>query len=500
MRKLADLFHNRMDYGNSDSTISGYIFLMFLITHLFMGFLLLFLNLKLAATYNVFSIFIFAGCIYLNHIGRSNIAILLGGLEVTLFAVITTMTGGWALGFYLFIFTTIAQIFFSHTLQQRAKTVLSLIVIIVAVGLKIASLDVQVPVSRWIETAVYSFNFFGSLVGVGLFYFYFDGQRRALNRETEKTKELVSNLERMFQTNHVVAEKVEEISNQFASTFKENLNSQTKIGYSVEAVAMGSRSQKATNSEMVQKVYDFGEMIENLRLSVGQIHQKSNQVLNLNAQGLDYLHVLDNMLTDNKEETRCLQYAIAELQQRANEISRIVDVIKSVSDQTHLLALNASIEAASAGEHGRGFEVVALEVRKLAAESRKATEEIGRTILNITQSIHLADQNMEKVNAIVGKQKELSDELEDKFKNIELEIQTVTNEIHSANRDIVEITQFKEKIIELVDALSDISDKNNTATEHISDTVKVQSSSMQHANTILTELLTLSHNLANRSA
>ncbi|WP_245742761.1 methyl-accepting chemotaxis protein [Fontibacillus panacisegetis] len=193
----------------------------------------------------------------------------------------------------------------------------------------------------------------------------------------------------MFQTNHLVAEKVEDISYQFAQTFKENLDSPVKIGYSVESVAVGSRSQKATNSEMVQKVYDFGEMIENLKLSVGQIYQKSNRVLNLNAQGLEHIHVLDYLLTDK-----------ADLKQRVNEISKIVDVIKSVSDQMHLLALNASIEAASAGVHGRGFEVVALEVRKLAAESRKATEEIGRMIQNITNSIHLADRNMEKVNAI----------------------------------------------------------------------------------------------------
>ncbi|AET60966.1 methyl-accepting chemotaxis sensory transducer [Paenibacillus terrae HPL-003] len=497
MTKLSDLFHNRKDYGNSDSTISGYIFLMFLTTHIFMEFMLLYLDLKIAAVYNLFSILIFAVCMYWNHIGRSNMAILLGGLEVAVFAMITTMTGGWSLGFYLFMFTTIAQIFFSHTLQRGAKIAISSLVIIASVVLKVASIGVQIQVSQTVELMVYGFNFFGSLVGVSLFYFYFDGQRRALNNETQKTKELVGNLENIFNTNHVVAEKVEDISNQFAQTFKDNLDSQIQIGHSVESVAQGSRDQKATNFEMAQKVYDFGEMIETLKQSVEQIHQKSDRVLNLNAQGLNHIHVLDNMFSNNKEETRNLQYAVTELQQRAQEVSKIVDVIKSVSDQTNLLALNASIEAASAGEHGRGFEVVAMEVRKLAGTSRKATEEIDMMMKNINDSIRQADHNMEKVNSIAGIQKELSDELEDKFKNIESEITTVTNEIQSANRDIGEITQFKEKIVQLVDALSEVSEKNNVATEHISDTVKVQSTSMQHANTSLNELLALSRKLVN---
>ncbi|MEC0236108.1 methyl-accepting chemotaxis protein [Paenibacillus kribbensis] len=378
-------------------------------------------------------------------------AILLGGFEVAVFAMITTMTGGWSLGFYLFIFTTIAQIFFSHTLQRRAKIAISSLVIIASVVLKVASIGVQIQVSQTVELMVYGFNFFGSLVGVSLFYFYFDGQRRALNNGTQKTKELVGNLENIFNTNHVVAGKVEDISNQFAQTFKDNLDSQIQIGHSVESV----------------------------------------------AQGLNHIHILDNMLSNNKEETRNLQYAVAELQQRAQEVSKIVDVIKSVSVQTNLLALNASIKAASAGEHGRGFEVVAMEVRKLAGTSRKATEEIDMMMKNINDSIRQADRNMEKVNSIAGIQKELSDELEDKFKNIESEITTVTNEIQSANRDIGEITQFKEKIVQLVDALSEVSEKNNVATEHISDTVKVQSTSIQHANTILNELLALSRKLVN---
>ena len=153
----------------------------------------------------------------------------------------------------------------------------------------------------------------------------------------------------------------------------------------------------------------FGVPVEN-KLRIEKYMGSMNDIIN-------HLHDKVHIIASHSEELAATTHEIntqaAQVQEDAERSNSITDLIKSISRQTNLLGLNASIEAARAGQHGAGFNIVAQEVRKLSTETSNATENIEQALKNINVNIESLRDSLTQVNEATSEQAELVQDFSD---------------------------------------------------------------------------------------
>ena len=197
------------------------------------------------------------------------------------------------------------------------------------------------------------------------------------------------------------------------------------------------------------------------------------------GRGKNAVQDIVKAMDDINVGTGTVQRSIGKLAEQSDEISKIVDVITGIAEQTNLLALNAAIEAARAGEAGRGFAVVADEVRKLAEESGNSSQKIAQLVANIQEDMKEAVEASEQSTKSVEGSRQSVQEADTIFESIQVSIEALAGGIRDVSSNITAVSDAAKSMATEMESIAKISHENASRTQSVSATTEEQSASSQ---------------------
>ncbi|TDO94767.1 methyl-accepting chemotaxis protein [Halanaerobium saccharolyticum] len=286
-------------------------------------------------------------------------------------------------------------------------------------------------------------------------------------------------------------------SEELSASGEEVSASAKHVGTAIQDVASGAEEQSAQAQETNALLDELTEQINMVNSSSEAMNNKANEVtenIEVGDRSIENSVAEVNKLKNNSNN---VSEAIGSLAESSQRIDEIVQLIKDISAQTNLLALNAAIEAARAGEAGRGFSVVADEIRELAEQSGEATDEISELIGGIQKDVEVSVKNMKQTEQAVDTSVSSIEESGKTFNDIRKAASVLTNIIENIGSQSEKMKVNSNEVESAVKQIAEVSQTAASNAEEVAAATQEQSSSTEEIVNSAQDLAEMAQELSN---
>jgi len=306
---------------------------------------------------------------------------------------------------------------------------------------------------------------------------------------------MLATLRTMLGQVSATSETVAASSEQLLASSEQTSFATNQVVLSIQEIANTVELQDKNTEESAEAIGEITIGIQHIADSISTVAEAANETMSQANTGNDYIQKVVGQVSDIYHASSDTIEVMKKLENRSHEIGQIIDVITDIAGQTNLLALNAAIEAARAGEHGKGFAVVADEVRKLAEQSKESANQIVN-IIKLIQSDMLTAVDMTNNGNIVAKQGlELAEETGKSFGQILKSIEGVSSQTQELSAISEEMSASVEQVNASIDEIAKLAKTSANHSTEIASSSEEQLATMEEVTSSVKSLTNMAEHL-----
>lgn len=296
------------------------------------------------------------------------------------------------------------------------------------------------------------------------------------------------------------AADLDETSQNLSTAYEKVESTSDEIARAAEDIAQGAENQAADIQSGAEQIKDTNQFLQQADEDLDTLLQFNDSLNDFREEKFKQLETLINKSQANNQAIDKVFGQVNTVQEQTSDIIDVNDKIQEVAEQINLLALNASIEAARAGERGKGFGVVAEEVRELSVETDNFAGDIKATVDGLVKQIEELKEEVEELHGTSREQLDSADNIYQAFSRLEDILQEQNELLNEFSRSFREIKTKQQDLSQLMDGIASSSQEFAANTEEITASIQEQSSFISELSSTNEKLVGKTHSLKTKLA